>query len=240
VYKLDLFERTPAEAGEVLQRYLGRTRVESGEMLEAARHEYRSQNRRLQARTAIPEAWRELVEKGDELLVELVASAVESKVGFRADEDDVAEFLISLGRPFAAQADAVRNIPSVPKPPVIAPPPLASSLRGGTLTLAGKQYSYKDAKNAMLIVLRELAKLDPSFLERCSQHPDAQGRTRRYLARRAEDLYPERPDLQGHHEILPGGWVVATNLNNVLKMTIIKLAAEVAGLQFGRDLIVNL
>jgi hypothetical protein len=28
----------------------------------------------------------------------------------------------------------------------------------------------------MVIVLRELAKTDPSFLERCSQHPDAQGR----------------------------------------------------------------
>ena len=34
------------------------------------------------------------------------------------------------------------------------------------------------------------------------------------------------------------GWLVATNLNNILKKTIIKLAAEVAGLIFCKDEIV--
>lgn len=38
---------------------------------------------------------------------------------------------------------------------------------------------------------------------------------------------------------LPGGWLVATNLNNVLKKNIIRLAAEVAGLKFGKDVIVD-
>ena len=40
-------------------------------------------------------------------------------------------------------------------------------------------------------------------------------------------------------ESLPGGWMVATNLNNVLKKTIIRLATEVAGLTFGEDVIVE-
>ena len=61
--ELDLYERPPAEAADVLHRYLGCARVQSGEALEAARKEYRSRNRRSQARAAIPEAWRELVEK---------------------------------------------------------------------------------------------------------------------------------------------------------------------------------
>src|SRR6266516_1991600 len=104
VYKLDLYERPPAEAGEILHRYLERARVESGEALEAARNEYRSRNRRSQAKTAIPEAWRELVEKGDELLVEMLTSAVESKVGVRPDADDVADFLVALGKPVILQA----------------------------------------------------------------------------------------------------------------------------------------
>jgi hypothetical protein len=104
VYKLDLFERPPAEAGETLHRYLNRARVESGEALEMARKEYRSRNRRSQARAAIPEAWRELVEKGDESLVEMLASTVESKVGVRPNDDDVAEFLAALGRPVIVEA----------------------------------------------------------------------------------------------------------------------------------------
>ena len=83
VYKLDLFERSPGESTEPLSRYLARARVESGEALETARTEYRSRNRRSQARAAIPEAWRELVEKGNEDLVEFLASAVELKAGVR-------------------------------------------------------------------------------------------------------------------------------------------------------------
>jgi hypothetical protein len=39
--------------------------------------------------------------------------------------------------------------------------------------------------------------------------------------------------------MLPGGWMVATKLNNVLKKTIIRLAAEVAGLKFRKDVIVE-
>jgi hypothetical protein len=45
--------------------------------------------------------------------------------------------------------------------------------------------------------------------------------------------------LREMREPLPGGWLVATNLNNVLKRTIIRLAAEVAGLTFGKDVIVD-
>ncbi len=41
-------------------------------------------------------------------------------------------------------------------------------------------------------------------------------------------------------ESLPGGWFVATHMNNVVKKNIIRLAAEVAGLKFGKDVIVEL
>ncbi len=241
VYKLDLFERPPADAAETLQRYLARARVESGGTLEAARKEYRSRNRRSQARAAIPEAWRELVEKGDELLVDLLAGAVESKAGIRPDADDVAEFLADLGRSVIVEAPrrAALAPASMESPQPTSSRPATESSRSGRLVLRGITHPYHNAKDAMVIALRELAKADPSFLERCSQHPDAQGRKRRYIARTAEELYPDREDLRDMRESLPGGWLVATNLNNVLKKTIIRLAAEVAGLKFGKDVIVE-
>jgi hypothetical protein len=242
VYKLDLYERPSGEASEILQRYLERPRVESGEALEAARREYRSRNRRSQARAAIPESWRELVEKGDEVLVEMLTSAVESKAGVRPDPDDVANFLAGLGR--SAIVEAQRSDATTPSGVVftrpIPPRTTSESPRSGTLVLLGKEYPYHNAKDAMVIVLRELAKTDASILERCSQHPDAQGRKRRYIARTPEELYPDREDLRDLRESLPGDWLVATNLNNVLKKTIIRLAAEVAGLSFGKDVIVDL
>ncbi len=214
VYKLDLYERPSAEAAAVLNRYLGCARVQCGEALESARTEYRSRNRQSQAKTAIPEAWCELVEKGDELLVELLTNAVESRAGIRPDADDVADFLARLGR--TAVIESQNQTPTKRSTVVSAPPATSLSVppRSGKLILQGKAYPYQNAKDAMVIILRELAKSSPSFLERCSQHPDAQGRKRRYIARTAEELYPDREDLRDMRATLPGGWLVATNINN--------------------------
>lgn len=242
VYKLDLFERPAAEAAEALNRYVERARVESGEALETARQEYRSRNRQAVARAAIPEAWRELVGKGDEQLVEILANAAESKAGIRPDENDVAEFLASLGKAqlLPSEPSIPAGPPSRPHPhPAVSPRPFGESPRRGTLILQGKSHPYQNAKEAMVFVLRELAQGDPTFFERCSQHPDAQGRKRRYIARSPEELYPDREDLREMRAELSGGWLVATNLNNVLKKNIIRLAAEVAGLKFGKDAIVD-
>jgi len=234
VYKLDLFERPLPEAAEALRRYLACSRVESGEALESARKEYRDRSRRTQARAAIPETWWELVEKGNEELVDIVASAVESKVGVRPDDNDIVEFLAGLRQPVASGTHGEGTQP----PPATRRRPRTAT-RSGKLILRGREYAYHSAKDAMVLVLRELAKGDPTFLERCSQHPDAQGRKRRYIARTPDELYPDREDFCDMRESLPGGWLVATNLNNAQKRTIIRLATEVAGLTFGRDVVVD-
>jgi hypothetical protein len=244
VYKLDLFERQPLEAAKIFERYLRQSEVASGSALEAARQEYRNRNRNAQARATIPAAWSELIAKGDEFLIDLLASAVESKAGIYPEEDDIVSFLTSLGKPSVLQSaapvapfQAKSEAPTAVTKSVIYDP--VASSRSGTLTLCGKSFRYGNAKEAMIIVLRELAQNDPTFLQRCSQRPDAQGRKRQYIAKTPEELYPDRPDLREYREELPGGWFVATNLNNVLKKSIIRLAAEVAGLTFGKDVLVQ-
>lgn len=246
VYKLDLFERTSEQAAEILTKYLDRKRVESGSALEEARKEYRSRNRKSLAKQSIPESWRELVEKGDELLVDLVADAVESKAGVRPEEDDIAEFLLGLHSAYgygqditpankksASSAASSSAVPTAPKTKKQNAP------RQGQLVIKGKAFGYSNAKDAMVTVLTQLSKGDPTFLQRCSQHPDCSGRKRRYIAKSVEEMYPDRPDLREMHEVLPGGWMVATNLNNVLKKSIIRAATEVAGLKFGAEVIVD-
>ena len=61
-------------------------------------------------------------------------------------------------------------------------------------------------------------------------------RKRRYIGRTPEQLYPDREDLRDFHEKLPGGWLVATNLNNDCKRKIIDLATETAGLRPREDI----
>jgi len=241
VHKLDLLERLPGEAAETLKRYLACDRVFAGQAVDTARQEYRTRYGQLRAIEAIPVVWGELAGKGNEDLVELLAGSVELKIGIRPDVDKVAEFLASLVKlPVPSHTFEKFNAPREYSSPGMTVPPKRDTLRSGRLMLEGKEFEYGNAKDAMLIVLRELANRDASFLERCSQHHDAQGRKRRYIARTAQELYPDREDLRDMRAELPGGWFVATNLNNMLKTTIIKLAVETAGLKFGRDVVVDL
>lgn len=67
------------------------------------------------------------------------------------------------------------------------------------------------------------------------------GRTRRYLARAADDLYYERPDLVGEYsEKLDSGWWMSTNHSKHTIGTIIAMACDVAQLAYGRDLVAHL
>ena len=326
VFKLDLFERTEQESADILRRYLEREKIASGQALDTARKEYRNKNRRSAARQAIPAAWNELVDRGDELLVELLTDAVESKAGIRPDEKDVLKFLTELAVAAAAISPTTPSRPNPVKktrgPTDFAPsgpgtrPAAGTTTRrvwdisdelsaryhrpalrkevlnaakneginqntaatqygrwtrfnrltkadrikireaekakkltetagsepvpAGTVVLHGRQFSYGSAKEAFVIVLRELAKADSSFLKRCANHPAFRGRKRRHIAQRAADLNPGRPDLSEKHEVLPGGWLVGTHLDNKTKIRIIRGAAEVAGITFGRDIRVEL
>jgi predicted type IV restriction endonuclease len=242
VYKLDLFEREPGEIIARLKCYLEHSRVASGEALESAREEYRSRNRLALAKRTIPAAWQELVDKGESLLIELVQDAVESKCGIRPDDDDVLQFF--QGRQIAAAQPA----PALPvqQRPLFPPtagesktPPKPPKTRAGTIRLLGKEIHIRTAIEATMLILRELAKRDSSFLTRCAAHPDNFGRKRAYIARTTDELFPDRPDLRPKHEEIADGWLLNTNVNNGIKLQVVKLACEVAGLRFGDDVMVD-
>lgn len=250
VFKLDLYEHPAERSALVLEGYLHWRRVASGAALESARSEYQSQTRRTVARRAIPGAWMKLVEQRDELLVELVSDAVESKEGVRPEDRDVVQFLVGLGPHTLNQSPARPSASSDRPPKATVPvstakaPPAPSvdrtptSRRQGVVVVRGDEFSYANAKEQMVIVLRELANRDPTFLSRCYENPKFRGRTRRHVSRAVEELFPSRPDLQKDHvEKLPGGWWVGTNLNNRQKEDLIRAAIEVAGLTPGSDVV---
>ena len=193
---------------------------------------------------AIPEVWRGLLQERNASLIGILVDAVESKVGFAPDADDVAEFLGGTASPKPPDPHSVQpTTPSV----LLADRPAP---RPGHVVIRGKRYDCgPTAKDAMATVLRELARSNPSLLERCAQHPEARGRRRRYIARTPEELYPPREDDRGRaklsrwpsnwrnqYEKLPGGWLVATHLSNDDKRKIVALAAKTAGLKPDEDI----
>ncbi len=241
VYKLDLFERSEAEVAAKLIEYLQFSRVVSGEALEAARLQYQSSNKKSLARQTIKAAWEELLENEDPTLIELVSDAVESKCGVRPDDEDVAAF---LKRPWQnQQPQQSLAVPQTPKkeptPQPRAPFQTPPQTRAATVNILGQNHDARNAKEATLIVLRELARRDPSFLARCIGHPDNVGRKRAYIGRNTEDLFPDRPDLRELHEEIADGFLLNTNLSNASKQGVLRMACEVAGLTYGREVRVS-
>ncbi len=87
----------------------------------------------------------------------------------------------------------------------------------------------------MIKFFAELADRDASFMERFAALPK-HGRSRRFVARTKEELYPGREDLAQDHsyEFRPGWWI-GTNYGVQQMNGIIEKACDVAGLRFGTD-----
>jgi hypothetical protein len=253
VYKLDIVERSPEEAEQRLQTYLEYSRVTSGEALSSARDDYAGLRRGREIASTIPVAWRTVLEKQDELLVELVADQVESLCGYKPDPDLISEFLLSqlkrghgaveeklspAAQPGMQRAHTNRGT----RAPTTAPRPTsltASAVSALGFSLDGARTVTRNARETLIRFFEEMNRRDSTFLERFAALPK-HGRSRRFLARSREELYPGRDDLARDysHEVAPGWWL-GTNYGSIQIRKIIDMARDVAGLN-PRQVEVNL
>lgn len=260
VYKLDIVERDVEECVSRLERYLRHDAIASGAAIDAARQDYRNVARERQIVSTLPAAWDRLVEDEDEMLLEIVADKVENLCGFKPDPDTVARFLKSrtkggpamdAPRPQAPQPRFVQPVAQVSIAPAPAPAPIqrpaATPARQGAsfpssigFVLDGQHHAGRNACDVMIQAFEALAARDATFPERFAALPK-HGRTRRYLSKTPDELYPGRPDLCREHSTkLKSGWWVSTNHSRATIGRIIEMACDVVGLRFGSDLTVNL
>ena len=266
VYKLDMMERELAECSKRLQRYLLHSAVASGLAIQAARDDYRSVSKDRQMLAALPKAWAQIIADEDEMLLEIVADRVESLCGFKPDPDVVARFLKEgiSAQPLPAPAQAFRQTiqhvsaarsraPVAPEPATSTartPQPMTTAVvpRGVAsqgpseigFALDGVFHPARNAIDTLRQVFEALTKRDVTFLDRFAGLPH-HGRSRRYLARDAEKLYPGRPDLCRDFAIqLSSGWWLGTNHSRRTIGQIIEMACDVARLRYGQDLVLHL
>ena len=90
--------------------------------------------------------------------------------------------------------------------------------------------------DVLVTVIGELAKLDAEFMDRLSEET---GRSRRYVARKPEALYPGRSDLAQYRREVRPGWFVGTNSSHRDVVRILRAACEVAAITFGKDCLVE-
>ena len=240
VYKLDLLERDLGEACQMLRRYLEFERVKSGKAMEAARNDYRNASQKRQAEDTIPRAWQDIIKEPDELLIELLVEKTESICGFRPEVEQIENFIVEtlVEKPIPL-SDTILP-PS--KPPAILPPTgnetTISQKKSGnreiSYRLFGTARTARTAKDALIDILREMAKRDREFFEKLSR--TAHGKRRNHLARTREEVYPQRPDLAENAIEISSGWWIGVNIANREKQRILKRACEAIDIEYGKDL----
>jgi hypothetical protein len=121
----------------------------------------------------------------------------------------------------------------VPAPVPATPPPTRSPQSG--YRLFGQDFPTRFAKETLVGLLRQFAELEPKFPARFQEAARGIGRSRRYVGRTPQDVYPMKPGLWKHTEPFAPGWLVGTNESDLKKRELLKLACQVMGLRFGRD-----
>lgn len=250
VYLLDILARTSEECAERFERYLSFSGMVSGDCLNNATEDYRSSSRQRRARESLPIAWQALLQEPDELLVDILASKVESVTGFAPDKDNVVDFLRNflvtnaggsstvvpkLSAIRVSDSEAAINNPPPKLEQKFAPEP-GARLPGIGYKYQGSWHPHRNGIDAMIDILRLFAQENRDFLGRFASREH--GRSRRWVARNKSDLYQRADLVEDYSRELVPGWWVGTNYSAAHDMPkIVKTACEVMGIKFGQDLI---
>jgi hypothetical protein len=93
---IDIQQQRPEDAAQHFSDFLEREAVTTGSAAERARALHASKEKDRLIRGTIPEVWKQLCQKPDEQLLELLADRVESLCGHRPGQDLLAEHLAGL------------------------------------------------------------------------------------------------------------------------------------------------
>jgi hypothetical protein len=118
--------------------------------------------------------------------------------------------------------------------------PSVPKLRNSTqqsYILFGERRIAASAMDALVDILIRLDRTTPNFFARLA--PLIQGTSRNHLSQNRLAVYPTKTELNSRvREIVPG-WYLGRNISNREKLEFLVKACRVAGIQIGKDLIVN-
>ena len=236
--RLDLIDDEPAYAAETCEKYLNFDRVKSGEARRRAERDYEAFRRQKEAASNYASVWRRLLAGPDALLLDLFSEEVGNETGVRPEPESAARFIRRTSSGRGRPAGEARKGPEPKRRKVPPAPARAGPHDPPSLMFRGETETFKSGVEVLVAVFDKLASLDPDFCRRYSEQH--RGKVRRYVAESRGLLYPGRPEPAGAAHRLPGGWWLGTHCSNPGKVQRIRKACEVAGLKFGRDVIVHI
>lgn len=238
--QIDLLDDEHRDAAVTLATFLDMEDVKSQRARRRAERAYEAARFQKQAASKFATVWGKLLSGPEPLLLDLFSEEVENATGVRPDPERAAEFIRgqAVGAAVTGSASPVKSARRKPKPPPRSVSPSMKSPGVPTFQFQGRTETFGNGAKLLGAVFGAFASMDPGFCGRYSERYT--GRVRKYVARSKEELYPGTPRLQSKAQPLPGGWWVATNISNTEKVKRIKQACTVVGLEFGRDVVVEI
>lgn len=221
--EVDLQDGDPNRNADRLLRYLQRQAVLGGEARQRAEADLEARWKQRTAEEALPVVWNRLRDEADGPLVHLIRERVEAECGVSPSADSVRRF---FGRV------PVRRDPPPQPVPAPAPTPSVSKAHRFSLTVDGQVRTYPSAARALVAAFSTLSERNSTFLERFAATQSGRKRIGRNDG--------VSPGAGASIHPLPGGWWIDTNMLNRQKAELVHRACEVAGVQYGRDLSVDL
>ncbi|MDI6776906.1 MAG: type I restriction endonuclease [Syntrophales bacterium] len=167
-FTADFTEQLPESIAERLIALLSKDNIASGDAVKNAEDLYRSRQRKVVLREALPKAWHKLINDPDDLLVDLLIETTEKLSGFRPEIDDIERFLDGVAHH--------SGTPVSPTPPVVyqttrhrvSVPSTDGYINKQILafTLLGKTHRPRNWKDLIVTVSEEMYRRHPAEFDR--------------------------------------------------------------------------
>lgn len=231
--KFDLLENDPNVIVQKLKKYLEFHRVDQGFALSDAETDFKEISQSREAQIYLPIAWNSLLERHDDVIINLLIDKVADLSGFRPDRESCIQFLDNIGN-FNIQHI---NQPTVqnPRRNRIIRDHRQIRTNGIWFMFNGQRTTANSAREVMIELLKRIAETDRRFLDNFyNSFPNGQ---RKLISRNKLDLYPGRPDLCEDEslEFLPGWWI-GLNYNKQTIASKLEDAIRIAGKRRGDEI----
>ncbi len=165
---VDIIQQNDLKIEEHFTNFLQKEAIIKGAALDKARTMHSSRTRKKAIQVALPQAWQNLIDDQDDVLMDLLADKVEGLCGLRPDAETVSNFMLQL-----LNDNFLRKFPNdtalEPKekenPGVISKPPekkRKAVRRPVSYTLLGQVYSVNTSRDLLLSVCQKLWDMDPA------------------------------------------------------------------------------
>ena len=228
VRQLDLLHTDNLETiAKVFERYLSFDNIRSNDAYASMQEDLKKKANQTDAKNKIPQAWKNLVGRKDEILSDILAKETASISNYAPSVKDVTDFLQSL----------VRKEKAAPEQSQSLQPGRVSEISSGSYSmnffcLLGEEYTKHTAKEAYTFIFDRLVnEYGTSYLEKLETQ--LAGRAGNHLSKEISGLpKTARADHNSRHE-LPEGWWLNCNLSDAQKRKHLRIACNVFNIPFG-------